>query len=307
MTPPVLVLAGASGFIGSRLVEAALSAGYRVRRLVRSADAAAIDGVEDFLWDPSAGTIDDAVLAGAYGVICLNGAGLLSRPWTPSYKKVLWDSRIDSVTTLVSAFAKANHKPKVFISGSAIGYYGADRAGEYLSEGSASGEGFLAELCRAWEEAAGPASGMGIRTVVVRTGLVMGQDGGMLGLLQHPYRAGLGAQLGDGTGWMSTIARDDYVRALLFLLREDDVEGPVNMTNPDPVPNKAWNKLLAEHVGRRAFLAVPRPVLMLVAGQMGRETMLASQRVYPDVLFDHGFEFLAPTVEDIFSHELPMR
>ncbi|WP_341828143.1 TIGR01777 family oxidoreductase [Trueperella pyogenes] len=303
---PILVLTGASGFIGARLVEAAVLAGYDVRQLVRRFDRPAPAGVTQFLWDPASGTIDDAALADAYGVICLNGVGLLDRPWTASYKRALWRSRLDSVRTLVTAFARTC-TPQVFISGSAIGFYGPDRGDELLSEGSSRGEGFLAELCNAWESAALETGELGARTVLVRTGLVMGADGGMLGLLQHPYRIGLGAKLGGGMNWMSTIARDDYVRAMLFILANQEISGPVNMVNPEPIRNRDWHRLLARHVGRPAFLAVPSSILRLLAGEMAREAILASQRVSPDVLLEHGFTFLAPRVEDVFEHELPMR
>lgn len=299
----VIVLAGASGFIGSRLIEATLSSGYEVRQLVRSPRRSATAGVTYYAWDPAAGTIDESALAGAYGVVCLNGAGLLSRPWTAAYKRTLWDSRLSSVATLVGAMR--SHRPEVFLSGSAVGYYGPDRGDEILTEGSTSGSGFLARLCEAWEEGALTAERLGVRTLRLRTGLVMGGEGGMLGILQHPYRMGLGAKLGDGSAWMSTIARDDYVRALLFLLAHDEVSGPVNMVGPNPVRNAFWHRALARHFRRPAFLTVPTPVARL-AGEMASEAVLASQRAYPRALLDHGFTFLAPDVEEVFAHELPL-
>lgn len=305
MTTPILVLAGASGFIGSRLIEASLSAGYDVRRLVRSNDAEPISGVEDFQWDPADGRIDVSVFDGAYGVICLNGAGLFSRPWTDSYKEVLWDSRIDSVRTIVDALKARTDRPEVLISGSAVGYYGADNGDQILTEDSPNGGGFLGELCSAWEAEANRAADVGLRTVTVRTGLVMGADGGMLGILQHPYRIGLGAQLGDGSNWMPTIARDDYVRALLYLLLHDDISGPVNMTSPDPVQNKEWHQDLADHFNRPAFIRAPEFAMRLALQDFADEAVLASQRVHPQKLLDHGFAFLAPTVPDIFNHEIP--
>ncbi|VEI12566.1 TIGR01777 family oxidoreductase [Trueperella bialowiezensis] len=318
MTTPVLVLAGASGFIGTRLVEAAKAAGYEVRRLVRSAPERA----GDYQWDPASGTIDTSVFDCAYGVICLNGAGLFSRPWTASYKRVLWDSRIDSVCTIADSLAAraqregADALPQVFIAGSAVGFYGSGRpdtdgtvtrsAYAILTESSPNGTGFLAELCMAWESEANRVADLGIRTVNARTGLVMGQSGGMLAILQHPYRIGLGARLGDGENWMPTIARDDYVRALLCILREPDLSGPVNMTSPDPVPNKVWHRALADHFRRPGFLAVPELPMRITLGDFANEAVLASQRVMPQKLLDHGFRFIAPTVPEIFSHEIPV-
>ncbi|MDP9807064.1 uncharacterized protein (TIGR01777 family) [Trueperella bonasi] len=303
---PILLLAGASGFIGTRLIEASVSAGYDVRRLVRSDDAEPVAWVENFLWDPARGQIDEAALDGAHAVICLNGAGLFSKPWTDSYKQILWDSRIDSVRTITDALIARDDRPHVFISGSAIGYYGPDNGDTVLTEDSPNGGGFLGELCEAWEGEANRAADAGIRTVTARTGLVMGASGGMLGILQHLYRIGFGTQLGDGTNWMATIARDDYVRALLYILLTDSIEGPVNMTSPDPVPNKIWHRALAEHVNRPAFLRAPEFAMRLALQDFADEAVLASQRVMPQKLLEHGYTFIAPTVPAIFNHEVPM-
>lgn len=305
---PKLVLAGVSGFIGSRLVEAAVSAGYQVTRLVRSpSDETAGDHVTDEAWDPTVGELDESVLAGAYGVVCLNGAGLFSRWWTDSYKKKLYRSRIDSVVTIVNAIERLapDARPEVFLSGSAVGYYGPDSGDAILTEESHPGTGFLSGLCVDWEREAHKAEALGARTVLLRTGLTMGADGGMLGILQHLYRAGLGGQLGDGQAWMATISVVDHVRAMLFALRTPEISGPINVVAPDPVRNEDWNKQLGEHLHRPAIMRVPAFAMRLGLGQIADEAALASQRAYPAALEEAGFRFTAPSVADIFRQALP--
>lgn len=305
---PKLVLAGVSGFIGSLLVEAAVVAGYQVTRLVRSSSGGfASDHIIDEVWDPAAGELDESVLAGAYGVVCLNGAGLFSRWWTESYKEKLYRSRIDSVATIVNAIDRLspNERPEVFLSGSAVGYYGPDSGDAVLTEDSHRGTGFLSQLCVDWEREAREAEALGVRTVLLRTGLTMGADGGMLGILQHLYRAGLGGQLGDGQSWMATISQVDHVRAMLFALKTPEISGPINVVAPDPVRNEDWNKQLGEHLQRPAVMRVPALAMRLILGQFADEAALASQRAYPRALEDAGFEFTAPTVGEIFRQALP--
>lgn len=309
-TRPSLVIAGATGFIGTRLVEAAIAAGYQVTRLVRSLPREVPEHCTDVVWNPSAHDLDERVLAGAAGVVCLNGAPLVGKVWTRSYKQTLWRSRIDSVDTIVDAIVRlpADNRPACFISGSAIGFYGPDCGDAVLHEGSSQGAGFLAELCGAWESCAQRcAEEAGVRTVSVRTGLVMGADGGLLGILQHLYRAGLGGQLSDGKAWMSTISVIDHVRAILFLVARDDIEGPVNLTCSEPCENKVWNRLLGRHLQRPAVLRVPcGPLATLFPYAVG-ETVLASQRALPIRLLDAGFIFTAPHVADIFDSILPQK
>ncbi|SDU81527.1 hypothetical protein SAMN04489737_1542 [Arcanobacterium phocae] len=307
---PSLVIAGATGFIGSYLVKAAVSAGYHVTRLVRSLPPETPLHCTDVVWEPSAHKVDETVMAGATGVICLNGAPLIGKAWTKSYKKLLWDSRIDSVQTLVEGIRRLSdeERPECFISGSAIGFYESDSGDLVLNEGMPSGTGFLADLCSSWESCAQRCEDeAGVRTVMIRTGLVMGADGGMLGILQHLYRAGLGGPLSDGSAWMSTISLIDHVRAILYAVVHPVLHGPINAVCPQPVRNQEWNALLARHLHRPAVIRIPlKPLSWLFPHAIG-ETIMASQRVVPVALLDAGFTFTAPTVTDIFCQALPQR
>lgn len=296
-----LVVAGASGFLGTALVTGAEEAGWSVTTLSRKNGSG-----KPANFDPTTGSVDELVMAGADAVICLNGAGLFSRPWTSSYKDTLLNSRLSSVKTLVDGIARLDpqDRPSHFVTGSAIGYYGADRGDRVLDETAQPGTDFLADLCVQWEAAGKEVEQLGVTHTALRTGLVMDGSGGMLGLLKHLYRLGLGARLGDGSQWMSTISLRDHVRATLHVL-ENEIAGPVNLTSPDPVRNSQWHKLLARHLHRPAFLFAPRPVLTLALGDFAKQAALASQRVLPDELVGSGFQFLDPTVTDIFHQALP--
>ncbi|WP_182354549.1 TIGR01777 family oxidoreductase [Flaviflexus huanghaiensis] len=296
-----IVISGSSGFIGTALVKAAEADGMHVVRAVRSGP-----GPGEILFDPSRGDVDHRQLAGVDAVVCLNGAGLFSKLWTSSYKEVLLRSRVTSVRTFTDAFERLpeDERPKHFVTGSAVGYYGADRGDELLTEASEPGDDFLARVCVAWEEAGARATSLGITHSALRTGLVMDGSGGMLGLLKHAYKFGLGTKLGDGNQYMSTISLTDHVRAVLHILK-NRVEGPVNLTGPHPVRNRDWNKLLAEHMNRPAFLTVPSFAMKLALGDFAEQAALASQNAYPARLESTGFDFTARTTEEIFDQALP--
>lgn len=299
-----LLLAGGSGFVGGRIKWEAARQGWAVRQLVR-------DSSSPWHWDPDSGSIADGVLDGVDAVICLNGVSL-GRRWTAAYKEKLWRSRVDSVSTLAHAVAKAHADGRmgsmgsspegpVFLSGSAIGFYGS-RGDELLDEDSTPGTGFLAELCEAWEKAAQPAADAGLRTVQLRTGLVMGTDGMLLKMVLPLYRFNLAGPLAGGRNWMSCISGEDIARAILFAA--EHLSGPVNLTAPYPVKNKEWNKELARALGRTAFLPVPGWAIKAVLGEFGTEAVLASQRVQPGKLLDAGFAFRNPTIQKIFAAEM---
>lgn len=298
-----IIIAGASGFIGHQLLRQASRAGHDVTKIVRSDPEPG-----DIVFNPARGTINHNQLAGADAVITLNGAGLFSKLWTESYKQTLLRSRITSVRTLTDAFERLpqDDRPKHFITGSAIGYYGADRGGEMLTETSKPGDDFLAQLCVQWEQAGKRVTQVGMKHTALRTGLVMDGSGGMLGLLKHVYRLGLGAKLGDGEQYMSTISLKDHVRAVLHIL-ENGIEGPVNVTSPFPVKNKDWNRALAEHMTRPAFLTAPAFAMKAVLGDFAEQAVLASQNVFPARLESTGFTFTARTIEDIFAQGLPLK
>jgi uncharacterized protein (TIGR01777 family) len=292
-----VVLAGGSGFLGVRLVRALAGDGHEVVRLVRRAPT----GPAEVRWDPAAGVLDPGVLDGADAVVNLAGANV-GRYWTDAYRRKIRDSRVDTTTTLAHALAavrgadghERGGRATVLVNSSAAGFYG-DTGDTPVGEGAPAGEGFLADLCRAWEAATGPAEDAGVRVVHLRTGLPLDRTGGLLQPLLIPFRLGLGARLGGGRQYWPWISLPDWVGALRFLLGRTDLAGPVNLTGPEPVTNAEFTRVLGEVLRRPAVLAVPGPVLRLVAGPFGGEA-LASQRVVPDALTRAGFRFQHPDV-----------
>jgi uncharacterized protein (TIGR01777 family) len=288
------LVSGASGLIGQALCRSLATRGDEVLRLARPASTATSGSIA---WDPAAGSIDLSALEAVGpidGVVHLAGAGIAQKRWTTSRKQEILSSRILSTSTLVEALGKLEHRPSVLISASAIGFYGS-RADEVLDEQSSAGDGFLAEVCRRWEAAAEPASDLGIRTVLARTGIVLSPGGGALAKQLPLFRLGLGGRLSVGSQWMSWIELGDEVAAIEWLLDRPDLSGPVNLTAPQPVTNAAFTDELARELHRPAFLAVPAPALRLALGrELVDEALLASQRVLPAVLLGSGFDFRAP-------------
>jgi uncharacterized protein len=279
-----VAVTGSSGFIGSALVDACERAGHDVVRVVRSGPF----GADRILWDPERGTIDAAGLAGIDAAVHLAGESIGAKRWTAKQKHRILASRENGTRLLSETMAAMQPRPATLISGSAIGYYG-DRGDEVLTESSSSGDGFLAEVVRRWENATSPASGAGIRTVRVRTGLVLGQ-GGLLARLLLPSKLGLGARLGTGRQWMSWISLRDHVAAILHLL-DSDVSGAVNLTAPVPVTNAAFTAALGSVLKRPARLVVPNAAIALAFGSELAADLLSSLRVLPTRLEGDGFAF----------------
>ena len=286
-----VAVSGASGLLGTTLVPALRESGHQVQRLVRR-PARAEDEVS---WDPAAGTVDLAALSGVEAVVNLSGAGVGDRRWTDAYKRTILDSRVDSTRTLATAVAELSPAPKVLLSASAVGYYG-DRGEEVLLEPSSRGDGFLADVVVAWEAAAAPAADAGVRTVLLRTGLVMSATGGAFGRLLPLFKAGLGGRIGDGRMWWPWITLVDALRAIEFLLHVDDVSGPVNVGSPDPVRNTELTTALGEALHRPTLLTVPVVALRVALGEFASE-ITASQRMLPQVLLDAGFDFAHAEVD----------
>lgn len=282
-----VVVGGASGFLGSALVSHLRDEGHEVTRLVRGGSSQR----DTSSWDPAAGRVDQVLIDRADAVVNLNGATIARWPRTAKYRRVLWSSRIDSTETLSKAVA-ASSTPTVLLSGSAMGFYGSDRGSEPLTEGSPAGEGFLADLCLAWESATQPAQDAGHRVCHLRTGLPLGADGGLLGPLMLPFKAGLGARLGSGRQYMSVLSLRDWVRATAFLLTAE-VEGPVNLALPEGVTNAEFTDAMGEALGRPTFLVAPSPVLKVALGSLSAD-LLGSVRMVPDALLTAGFEFADP-------------
>jgi uncharacterized protein (TIGR01777 family) len=284
-----VVLAGASGLIGTALRDALRADGHRVKVLLRHATS----GEDEDSWDPAAGLVDPNFLAGADAVVCLSGVGVGDRRWTESYKQQIVQSRVDSVGTLARWLAEYGG-PRVLVCASAVGYYG-DTGDRLIEEGAPVGDSFLAGVCRQWEAAADPARGAGVRVAHLRTGLVLSGDGGLLKRLKPLVQLGVAGKLGNGRQYMPWISLHDEIRAITFVLTHD-VSGPVNLTAPAPVTNAEFMKAIGSVLHRPTVLPAPAFGMRLVLGEFAGE-VLGGQRAVPAALAAAGFEFEHTTVE----------
>lgn len=293
-----VAITGSHGLIGSTLTKALTARGDQVVPLVRSEPRPS-----EIAWDPQEGTIDAAALEGIDAVVHLAGEGIGDRRWTPTHKARVLDSRVRGTRLIAETIAGLSNKPEVLIGASAIGFYG-DRADEVLTEESAKGDDFLAHVVDQWETSTSPAEDAGIRVVKIRTGLVLSKNGGILPKMMLPLRFFVGGRLGSGRQYMSWIAIEDQVGAILHLLGSE-VSGPVNLTSPNPVTNAEFTKILAKTMRRPAFLAVPAVALKLALGsEMANETVLVSQRALPARLESSGYSFTHPDLEGALHAEL---
>jgi uncharacterized protein (TIGR01777 family) len=279
-----ILVSGVSGPIGAALLPSLKTIGCSVVRLVRGAAA----GNGQIAWDPAVAIAPEAV-SGFDAVIHLAGESIFGR-WTAAKKAKIRDSRVAGTMNLASALAQAEEKPQVFVCGSAIGYYG-NRRDELLREESSPGAGFLAQVCQEWEEATTSAVQADIRTVHLRTGIVLSPKGGALGAMLLPFKLGLGGRTGDGQQWMSWIDVQDMVGAIHHILKNDLLQGAVNMVAPKPVRNAEFAKTLAVVLSRPAIFPVPAFAAKAVFGEMGEELLLAGQKVEPGKLISSGYPF----------------
>ena len=280
-----VLISGASGPIGAALVPSLQQAGMKVVRLVRRA----AHGPGQIRWNPRA-ELDPASVSGFDAVIHLAGESVVGR-WTDAKKKAIRESRVVGTRTLATALTRTGSKPRVFVCASAIGFYG-DRGDEILTEESASGSGFLPEICREWELASRICAGAGIRAVNVRIGLVLSAHGGALARMLPIFKLGLGGRLGSGKQWWSWIHVNDIVGAILHVMRTEDIAGAVNLVAPNPLRNEGFTSVLASVVRRPAIFPVPGFALALAFGSSAAsELFLASQRVTPAKLSATGYEF----------------
>lgn len=285
-----VLLSGASGLIGAALLPSLEQAGTEVVRLVRGPAGQ----VREISWDPMADAgagLSPAAVSGFDAVIHLAGETIVGR-WTEAKRKAIRDSRVRGTRNLARALARTESKPRAFVCASAIGFYG-DRGEEVLTEESATGQGFLPEVCREWEEASRIAAEAGIRTVNLRTGLALSGKGGALQKMLTPFKLGVGGRIGSGKQWWSWIHINDMVGGIQHALRTESLAGPVNMVAPNAVRNAEFTKTLASVLARPAFFPVPGFALSIVFGGMAaQELFLSSQRVKPGRLQSSGYGFL---------------
>jgi hypothetical protein len=288
--PQRIAITGASGLIGSALVGHLKSEGHTVQRLVRRATVAP----DEIQWDPKTGYVDIEALRGVDAVIHLAGVGVGDKRWTKRYKSEILNSRLLGTTAIANAVAEV--KPQVFISSSAIGWYG-DSGNRAVVESDSVGNDFLAAVCREWEGAADLAGD--VRTVKLRTGLVLDPTGGALGRMLPLFRFGLGGKLGSGKQWWSWITLHDVVRAIIFAL-EHPIAGPVNLTTPNPVTNQEFTAALARAMNRPALFPAPAIALKIALGGFSSE-VLGSKKVMPNALSDAGFVWDYPHITNALT------
>ena len=294
-----IVVSGSSGLIGSALVPALWEAGHRVRRLVRRTPSAP----DEVRWDPDAGTIDADALAGVDAAVHLAGEGIAEKRWSEAQKRRILESRTKGTGLLARTLASLDPKPRALLSGSAVGFYGEGGEAE-LTEASPRGRGFLSDVVVAWEEATRPAEDAGIRTVHLRTGVVLSPEGGAMGKVLPLFKLGLGGPIGRGREWWPWIALDDEVGAILHLL-EADVHGPVNLTAPNPVRTGAYAKAIGRALHRPAVLPVPKLGPQLLLGKELADALLGqSQRVLPTRLLESGYEFRFPDLDGALAAQV---
>ena len=286
-----ILIAGASGLIGSALVRRLEQHHHQVSKLVRRAPASAAE----IQWDPAAGTIDEARLHGTEAVIHLGGASIAGKRWNDAYKREIRDSRVNSTRLLSETIARLRPKPAVFLCASALGYYG-DRADEILTDNSPKGAGFLADITAEWETATAPASEAGIRVCNMRIGVVLSKTGELPRGMLTPFKLGLGGKLGNGRQYMSWIHLDDVVGAFAHALDAPSLSGPVNLSAPNPVTNAEFTRALAGVLSRPAPFRVPGFALRIRMGEMA-QFALASARMYPLKIMQSGYKFEWEEVE----------
>ena len=301
-----ILVSGARGLVGAALVPLLAAGGHRVVRLVRTESADAQTSVQDdaaVVWDPQAGDVRPDAFEGFDAVIHLAGENIASGRWTDDLKRRIRDSRVVGTRRLCEVLAQCAQPPTVFLCASAIGYYG-DRGDEVLTEQSAPGVGFLADVCCEWEAAVESLATAGPRIVRLRIGVVLSPDGGALRKMLLPFRLGLGGVIGDGTQYLSWIALDDVVGAIRHALETDSVSGPVNVVSPEPVTNRDYTHTLGKVLARPTVLPLPAFAARLALGEAADALLLASTRVEPARLTQSGYTFRYSTLEGALRHLL---
>ena len=295
-----ILVSGSHGLVGKALTRSLTDDGHEVMRLVRRERSLGSPEVE---WHPEQGVIDAEHLEGIEAVVHLAGDNIAGGRWTTQKKRTIRESRVHGTTLLSDTLAGLSRPPSVFISASAIGFYG-NRGDELLTETSPPGNDFLAKVCIDWEAATRSAAEKGIRTAHARFGIILDAHEGALAKMLPPFRAGIGGKVGNGKQWMSWITLDDVIGALKFLLEDRSIAGPVNVVAPNPVTNAEFTKTLGRVLSRPTIFPMPEFAARLAFGEMADALLLASQRVDPSLLEDKGYLFNWPTLEPALRHIL---
>jgi uncharacterized protein len=294
-----VLITGASGLIGQALQKSFEEKGYDL--LLASRKAPADD--RHIQWSIEDGFADLDKLEGIDAVVHLAGESVSGLRWTDEKKKAIRDSRVLGTRNVVDAISKLKQRPKVLIAASAIGFYG-ERGDEEVTESSAIGDNFLAGVSREWEAESRRAEDAGIRTVLLRTGIVLSKEGGALATMLTPFKLGVGGVIGSGKQWMSWISLDDEIAIINFAIENENLRGAVNAVSPNPVTNEEFTKTLGEVLYRPTFLPLPEFAVSMVFGEMGDALLLASTKVLPKRLEDAGFEFKYPKLKAAIEHAI---
>lgn len=294
-----ILITGASGLIGKALQKSFEEKGYEMLLATRSEPK----DVRHIQWNADTGFADEDLerLEGLDAVIHLAGENIAGLRWTEEKKKAIRDSRVFGTRTMIEAFARLEKKPKVFISGSALGFYG-DRGDDEMTEANSAGTTFLAEVCKEWESESRRAEDLGIRTVLLRTGIVLSKDGGALATMLTPFKLGVGGVVGSGKQWMSWVSLDDVVGIINYALENEEVRGAVNVVSPNPVTNEEFTKTLGSVLYRPTFLPLPEFAVNLVFGEMGDALLIDSTKVIPKRMKDAGYEFKFTDLKTALEH-----
>ena len=292
-----VLITGASGLIGKELQRSFTEKGYELLLASRKEP----QDEKHIQWSIEDGFTDPDKLEGIDVVVHLAGENVSGLRWTDEKKKAIRDSRILGTRNVVDAISKLKHKPKTFIASSAIGFYG-ERGEEEVTESSAAGDNFLAGVCKDWEAESRRAEDAGIRTVLLRTGIVLSKDGGALATMLTPFKLGVGGVVGSGKQWMSWISLEDQIAVINFLIDNENIRGAVNAVSPNPVTNHDFTKTLGDVLYRPTFLPLPEFAVSMIFGEMGDALLLASTKVMPKRLEDAGFEFKHPNLKEAIEN-----
>ena len=294
-----ILITGASGLIGSALRKSFTGKGFEMLPASRSESKSE----NEIQWNSDTGFADEDLprLEGLDAAIHLAGENISAFRWTDEKKKAIRDSRVHGTRTMIETFARLNKQPKVFVSASAIGFYG-DRGDDEMTETSSAGDTFLSEVSKEWESESRRAEDMGIRTVLLRNGIVLSKDGGALATMMTPFKLGVGGVVGSGKQWMSWISLDDVVAIVNFALENENLRGAINVSSPNPVTNEEFTKTLGEVLYRPTFLPLREFAVNLVFGEMGDALLIDSTKVLPKRLLDAGYKFKYPDLKPALEH-----